>query len=259
MKNKIIKNTKLLLAPLMMLAYQLTKKQSFLECCLKWDRTYQQALKQNAIINGSKGVDIDQFNQAKTLVSYLGANSADFIKTNLKHAKSQLLQDIAVTFLLKEKKKGYFVEVGVGDGTNISNTFFLEKTLNWKGLLVEPNINFHETIKSDRSALLCKQAAYEKDGLSLQFEAMECGEFSSLAEARDKTQKLKIGDTYKVTTARLDTLLKEAKAPKEIDYISIDTEGSEVSVLNERILETVFDYDYFYANPTLLRSLKRKS
>jgi len=65
MKNKIIKNTKLLLAPLMMLAYQLTKKQSFLECCLKWDRTYHQALKQNAIINGSKvsvlkGLDLEQ-------------------------------------------------------------------------------------------------------------------------------------------------------------------------------------------------------
>lgn len=69
MKNKIIKNTKLLLAPLMMLAYQLTKKQSFLECCLKWDRTYHQALKQNAIINGSevsvlKDLDLEQWQVA---------------------------------------------------------------------------------------------------------------------------------------------------------------------------------------------------
>jgi hypothetical protein len=37
-----------------------------------------------------------------------------------------------------EMHKGIFIEVGAWDGYDISNTYALEKTRDWKGLLVEP-------------------------------------------------------------------------------------------------------------------------
>ena len=34
-------------------------------------------------------------------------------------------------------RDGYFIECGANDGYSQSNTYFLEKKLNWRGLLVE--------------------------------------------------------------------------------------------------------------------------
>ena len=51
------------------------------------------------------------------------------------------------------KKRGFFIEAGASDGENISNTLYLEKKYNWKGLLVEPNPDFADgLIKKKRQA-----------------------------------------------------------------------------------------------------------
>lgn len=34
---------------------------------------------------------------------------------------------------------GFFIEVGALDGETFSNTLYFEKSLGWKGLLIEPN------------------------------------------------------------------------------------------------------------------------
>ena len=35
-------------------------------------------------------------------------------------------------------KNGYFIECGANDGVNQSNTWYYEKKLNWRGILIEP-------------------------------------------------------------------------------------------------------------------------
>lgn len=57
----------------------------------------------------------------------------------LEYAKSELGQDILALNLSNFKNNGYFIEIGAGDGKTFSNTYLLEKKLNWKGILVEPN------------------------------------------------------------------------------------------------------------------------
>jgi len=60
---------------------------------------------------------------------------------NLKYPEkvdfSQSGQSKIVANLLKEQKRGFFVECGAYDGEEISNTLFLERNLNWTGLLIE--------------------------------------------------------------------------------------------------------------------------
>jgi len=33
---------------------------------------------------------------------------------------------------------GFFVELGAGDGLNLTNTLYFEKYRNWRGILVDP-------------------------------------------------------------------------------------------------------------------------
>ena len=64
---------------------------------------------------------------------------------------SQAGQDIFVLRTLKNKKNGFFIEIG-SDSPNINNnTYILEKEYNWKGLMVEQNKYWIEHYKKDRS------------------------------------------------------------------------------------------------------------
>lgn len=52
------------------------------------------------------------------------------------------MHNTLVPFLQKYCKNKIYLEAGANDGIRQSNTFLLEKYLDWKGILIEPN-NFH--------------------------------------------------------------------------------------------------------------------
>jgi hypothetical protein len=52
-----------------------------------------------------------------------------FIQNNIKKSNSQVFQDLFVLYQMKCKKKGTFIEIGGGNGVDISNTYLLEKNI----------------------------------------------------------------------------------------------------------------------------------
>ena len=62
----------------------------------------------------------------------------------------QAEQDKFVLNILKEKTNGYFVEIGSNDPISINNTYLLENTYNWKGIMIEYNKNFLPHYKTHR-------------------------------------------------------------------------------------------------------------
>ena len=46
--------------------------------------------------------------------------------------------DLQLVDLMGRRRGGTFVEAGANDGIRQSNTYYLEKVLGWKGVLVEP-------------------------------------------------------------------------------------------------------------------------
>ena len=153
--------------------------------------------------------------------------------------KSQANQDLFVLYFTQYPgKKGFYVEIGAGDGVHISNTYLLEQA-GWQGIIVDPvnyssgNIKLRKCIKDNR-------AVYSRSGLKLPFLAVE-----SLPEYTDQTENWSgllehignYGKTFPnkiidVETVSLNDLLEQYNAPNKIDYISIDTEGAEFKIIS---------------------------
>ena len=48
-------------------------------------------------------------------------------------------------------KNGFFIELGANDGLRQSNTYYLEKNLSWRGILIEPEKKNFIKCKKNRS------------------------------------------------------------------------------------------------------------
>ena len=62
----------------------------------------------------------------------------------------QAQQDKFVLNVLKEKKNGYFLEIGSNHPININNTYLLETKYDWKGIMVEYDESFLDLYKIHR-------------------------------------------------------------------------------------------------------------
>jgi FkbM family methyltransferase len=164
----------------------------------------------------------------------LGGLFTNFCAINSAHSQAQLFQDLLVIFLLQGKRGGFFVEFGATNGRDLSNTFMLEDHFGWQGLLAEPARCWHAALKANRRASIDTRCVWKQTGARLEFKETEIAELSTLSSLVDKdfnkNGRVK-GTTYSVETVSLNDLLKAHNAPREIDYLSIDTEGSELDIL----------------------------
>ncbi len=150
-------------------------------------------------------------------------------------SQSQLGQDLEVIKFYNNKMDGYFIEVGAADGIRFSNTYLLEKQYNWKGICCEPILSqFDKLVKNRPNSICIKDAVYNKSGLILTFDiANESSLFSGITTHIDKHKARvdKNKTTVKVKTISLLDVLIKANAPHFIEYMSLDTEGSEFEIL----------------------------
>lgn len=144
---------------------------------------------------------------------------------------SQFGQDTHVLHTIyKSKRNGFFVEIGAYDGITDSNTYLLEKDYGWKGIIVECNPIWTETIPKKRNCVFFPYAAWNKDNETLSFYNTGHG-LSGLVETTLHPHSKDWAPILRVFTKTLTSMLDNANAPPFIDYISIDTEGSEYEIL----------------------------
>lgn len=138
------------------------------------------------------------------------------------------------------KRNGFFVDVGATDGVVINNTVALEDEFGWTGICVEPSSYFSELEKNRSSCRLCNLAVTDKTGQKVKFQQDEVyamGAISGIVQYLDTHAPT--GPVYDVETISLTDLLIEFDAPKFIEYLSLDTEGSEYIILKD------FDYGQY--------------
>ena len=149
---------------------------------------------------------------------------------------SQAGQDKVIkNHFFPNKKNGFFLEIGAYDGIEGSNCFHFEKFLNWNGIAFEPSKVQYEKLKKNRNCKILNKAMSNSivevdfveviEGLT-QMSGIRNENYTAEKiinnNAQSKTEISKI-----VTT----TFDQEVPSHQEIDYLSIDIEGGELSVL----------------------------
>ncbi|PVE21806.1 methyltransferase [Microvirga sp. KLBC 81] len=175
--------------------------------------------------------------EAERLMQIEEIRFLSYLFHNRQQSKSQILQDLWVCYELGERRGGYFVEFGATNGLVNSNTWLLEKKYGWKGILVEPNPVWHSDLASIRSSVIDHRCVSSSTGKTVTFLTTDDAdpELSSIAEFASGDHFADVrarGVGISVATVSLNDLLLEYGAPYQIDYISIDTEGSEYDILS---------------------------
>lgn len=177
------------------------------------------------------------------LLSKFEPDIASILLANLSKSSSQLQQDLLVLGIHQCKKNGYFVEFGATNGIDLSNTFLLESHFGWNGILVEPGKSWHEDLFINRrKSIIETKCVWKHSNLSLTFRETNELELSTIESFRSNdvhSHKRNKARVYDVETISLLDLLRLHKAPKLIDFLSIDTEGSEYDILKE------FDFESY--------------
>ena len=164
-----------------------------------------------------------------------------YVLSNFRLSKSQIYQDLFVLFNFNEKKNGTFLEFGATDGVEFSNSFLLEDKFNWHGVLAEPSPQWHESLKRNRpNCEIIEECIYKESGKNLDFFVSDVGVLSTLEKykqsdvssmPRNTNARNKKGYNCKVCSISLNDVFVKYFDSLPIDYMSVDTEGSELVIL----------------------------
>jgi hypothetical protein len=123
-------------------------------------------------------------------------------------------------------KNGFFLDVGSGDGTIMSNTKALEQK-GWTGICIDP---FPRNMQ-DRSCQIFKEVVFSKAGEQVKFWAHANGFWGGIVDTLGGKDKKAEAPIVEFTTVTLGDILERAKAPRFIHYVSMDIEGGEINAL----------------------------
>lgn len=157
---------------------------------------------------------------------------------------SQFGQDKWIAEMLHSGKPGgVFVEIGAHDGISISNTYYLENKLGWNGLVVEPNPVIYNQLKRNRLCNTVNASVGAKNGTAVyRLISGYAEQLSGLVDQYHPTHLDRIeneidqyGGGYQdieVICYSINTLFEKYQLD-HVDYLSIDVEGGEKSIIDE--------------------------
>lgn len=175
----------------------------------------------------------------------------------------QANQDKFVLNILKEKKNGYFLEIGSNHPININNTYILEKNYGWKGIMVEYQPTFLSLYKEHRknsihiindATIIDYKNVFETNKMPLSFDYLQIDLEANNGSTINTLQKLdnEIFNSYKFATVTFEhdiyhtnfdnTRLKSRNIFKNRGYICVF----------EDISHNGHPYEDWYVHPDLV-------
>jgi FkbM family methyltransferase len=148
--------------------------------------------------------------------------------------------------LFNFKTDGFFVDIGAHNGLSLSNTKFLED-IGWDGICIEPHPNVFKQLIENRKCEKVNCALWNED-TKVNFLSLSgyTEMLSGIQESYDSRHHNRIMNELASYGGSSEIIEIDAKkfesvvSRKQIDFLSIDTEGSELQIL-ERINFNEYD------------------
>jgi FkbM family methyltransferase len=171
------------------------------------------------------------------------------------------------------KRNGVFIDVGAHDGKTGSNTYFFEKELNWTGICIEPiQERFKELVINRPNSICVYGCAFDKPGVVQFREVAGYSEMlSGIEGCYDPRHTQRILNEIQQCGGGYNMIEKPAFCLKDlisqhnintIDYLTIDTEGSELEVLKgidfDKVDIHVIDVENNYGDNRIQLFLEKK-
>jgi hypothetical protein len=127
----------------------------------------------------------------------------------------QANQDKFVLSVLKEKKNGYFLEIGSNHPININNSYLLETNFNWRGIMVEYNDSYLPSYKQVRpnsihliqdATTIDYKSVFERNNMPFAFDYLQIDLEADTGSTLQTLQNLDIQvfDKYKFATVTFE-------------------------------------------------------
>lgn len=132
-------------------------------------------------------------------------------------------------------RRGVFLEIGGNDGYSQSNTYYLERHRGWSGILIEPQPKLHRIARVLRRRSQCFNYACVADEsvtevtLATNTDDLMAVTLGQQANANEAA-RIRGGRTIRVPATTISNLVDRAGTPP-VDFMSVDVEGAELSVL----------------------------
>jgi FkbM family methyltransferase len=152
---------------------------------------------------------------------------------------SQFGEEWIVRDFFRDKRDGFFVDVGAGHYRMLSTTYFLEKNLNWSGLAIEPQRQFEADYKANRpNTRFLPFFVSDVSNEQARLYALYTDPFVTSADKGFTDPQGRGTKEFTAPTITLDDLLAKENVTA-IDFLSMDIELSEPKAL------AGFDIDRF--------------
>lgn len=140
--------------------------------------------------------------------------------------------DILVNYFFKNKRDGFYVDVGCQNPISNNNTYLLYKNKNWNGLNIDLDQKNIDLFNLVRKRDLNIKAAVSSGNLKKKIYFYHSkSAINTLEKKISNFQNAKVKKIINVDTVTLNQLLFKNNI-KKIDFLSVDVEGHEINVLN---------------------------
>lgn len=146
---------------------------------------------------------------------------------------SQEGEDILVDRLLGGKEKGFYIDIGAHHPRRFSNTYYFYLK-GWSGINIEPNPELHKLFSKWRPRDINLNAGLYSLPVELKyyyFEEPALNTFSTDVAAKLLATQHKLVKTENIAVTTLSKALEGFQMPELIDFMNIDTEGSEWEII----------------------------
>jgi FkbM family methyltransferase len=151
--------------------------------------------------------------------------------------QGQADQDVLAYLYFKGRREGFFLDIGAYDGKTYSNTYVFEQ-MGWKGICLEPLPDVFTRLRQNRVCDCYNLAMSDESGEDADFiraagvETLSGLESKMAAAHKDWILREKgVVEHIKVETITFADLMGRYPGITYIDFMSLDVEGAEMSIL----------------------------